>query len=137
MAFQGNAFQRNAFQIPGGSIPKPPDVILLGGKAYAYNSPWNKEKEKQYQEKIRKDKAELEKATASLDEYERKKELVLINKLSANNKIAAESLRLEIKYNQEINRLLQIRALLMHRVKQNEEALILLLMAARRRLRVA
>ena len=137
--FQTTAFQSYAFQVTGTSTPS----ILLGGKDYpnkkqfSYHTPYATEREKKYNEKIRKDKTELQKLDSAVKEFERQKALATKNKVLANKKLAAENLRLEIELANEINRLEQVRVLLMQRIRQNEDALIVLLMMKRRRLRVA
>jgi hypothetical protein len=129
MSFQSNAFQNNAFQIKLAAN----DNGWLGGGAYV--TPYQRH-EQAIKEKIRKEKTELEKLDSVLEEYKRKQEQAARNKLLAQKKAALRLAELENDYLKEINRLMQVRALLMLNIKRNEEALIVILMM-RRRLRAA
>lgn len=128
-AFQSNAFWNKAFQI-GNNDNQP------SGGGYVYHSPSSKA-EQEKRAKIAQEKTELQKVDSVLEEYKRKRELALQAQQVAKRKAAVRLAALERGYLEEIDRLMQVRALLMHRIRQNEESLILLLMMRRRRLKVA
>jgi len=128
--FQIGAYQ-TGFQSSAGAVN---DNI---GGGYTYQHENLRREEERYQKKLARQKTELEKVDSVLAEYEKQKAIAARNKVLANKKLAAENLRRELEYAQEISRLTQVRAMLLQQIKQNEEALILILMFARRRLRVA
>lgn len=124
MSFQSNAFQRNAFQISAAANDNN-----SGG--YTYVKPYDEYLQRQ--EKLRKEKTELQKVESVIAENKRLAELAAKNKLEASKKAAERLARLEAEYLGEINRLTQVRVMLMQRIKQNEEAMIMLLAMKRRR----
>lgn len=125
--FQTFAFQTGAFQYNGAANDN------TGGKkeSYTYQKPYDEYLQRQNQ--LKKQKTELEKVESVIAENKRKAELAAKNKLEASKKAALRLAQLEAEYLAEINRLLQVRALLVQQIKRNEEALILLLMVKRRR----
>lgn len=132
--FQSNAFQRNAFQIVGGTDvvqPTPGD----SRQHDVYITPYQAVKLRQ--EKLRKEKTELEKLDSVLKNIEKKKAVVSESKLLAKKKRALELEQKENEYLQEINRLLVVRSDLMRRINEDEGLLILLMAMKRRRLRAA
>ncbi len=122
--FQGNSFQ-NSFQINGAAN----DNDNSAGWSYVHP---HVERDN-LREKLRREKSELEKVNSVLAEFERKKQLAAQNKLLAQAKAAERLAKLELEYENEINRLLQVRVLLLQRIKQDEEALFLMMMLKRRR----
>jgi hypothetical protein len=67
---------------------------------------------------------------------ENQRKAAILEKSKADAKEAAVIARLaklELEYLNEINRLMQVRAVLLQQIKRNEEAMILLLMLKRRR----
>lgn len=134
--FQTYAFQPYAFQtVVGGS-----QVISGGGRikeGYTYVHPIVEYRQREYERKIKQEKSDLEKLESVLAENKRKAELAAQNKLIASKKAALRLAKLEAEYLEEINRLMQVRAVLMLSIRRNEEALFMLMMMARRRLRMA
>ena len=132
--FQTSAFQSYAFQINGKAAND--NDGLLGGKDYSYQTPYKKELEA----KIRKEKTELQKVDSVLAETERKKQLAALALLAAQEQkkkqAALRLLKLEQEYLEEISRLLAVRAELIQRIRE-DEALLVIMMMKRRRLRVA
>lgn len=126
MSFQANAFQNNAFQI---SLAANDNTA--GKEGYTYVKPYDEYLQRQ--EKLRKEKSELEKVSSVIAENKRLAELAAKNKLEASKKAALRLAKLEAEYLAEINRLTQVRAMLLQRIKRNEEAMIVLLMMKRRR----
>lgn len=135
--FQSGAFMNFSFQTVGvGSNDN--NNGLLGGimtPPYGYRSP-----HKQLREKIRQEKSELQKVESVLKETTRKHQITAKNKLVAEQlekkKRALKLATLENEYLQEIKRLLAVRAELMRRVRE-DEAILIILMMKRRRLRAA
>lgn len=129
--FQGIAFQRIAFQTNGNIA----NDNLLGGKDYSYFTPYQKQREK-----IRKERTELQKLDSVLKETERKKQLAALSLQTAKEQkkkqAAIRLLKLENDLLEEINRLLAVRAELMRRIRE-DEAILVIMMMKRRRLRVA
>lgn len=126
-------FESFAFQTVGSNDNKP--------SGFGYKSPYAEYKEYEYQrEKIRKHKSELEKLEAVLKETERKKALAeqsrLIAEQSKKKAAIIRLLKLEQEFLNEITRLLAVRAMLMQRMLE-DEAILIILMMKRRRLRVA
>lgn len=142
-AFQGNAYQRNAFQIKaqptatGGSGGDKEDAYLPTYQKYLSDE---RQQERQ-REKIRREKTELERLESVLRENERKRALAEQSRLAAKEakklKRAIELEKLEREYLNEINRLLMVRAGILRRIKASEEALIIMIIARKRRLRIA
>lgn len=134
-AFQWNAFQWNAFQI----ARQAGTTGLPGKEPYIYVTPHQKHREEEQKEKIKKSKTELEKLESVLKETERKKALAAESKRLAEQRNtlnrAIELEALEQEYLNEINRLLMVRAEMMRRIRSEEEFLILLIVA-RKRLRI-
>lgn len=133
--FQSYAFQSFAFQTAGN------DNQPAGGGHhgdYYFQTPYQKHKEEiELQERIKREKTELEKLESVLRETERKKQLAAKNKLIAQAKRAEALARMEAAYQEEINRLREIKAQLMRRIKEDESILIMFMVMRRRRLRVA
>ena len=138
IAYQFGAYQAYAYQTLTGN--RAADNNLLGGKDYpsrfSYVTPYSKYREAQYQEKIKRQKTELQKLDSVLEETQRKKELVAKNRAEAKKKAAIRLLELENQYLEEINRLLMVRAELIRRIRE-DEAILIIMMMKRRRLRVA
>jgi len=137
--FQTTAFQSYAFQVAGTGVVQPGDGD--GDKrAYvpSYQRYANEEKQR---EKIRKEKTELEKLESVLREEQRKKSLASESKKLAEerNKLkrAIDLEALEREHLEEINRLLMVRAELIRRIRNDEEVLLILIMARKRRFRIA
>lgn len=133
--FQNFAFQSYAFQIAGNASN---DNGLLGGimtPPYGYHSP-----HKKLEESIRKQKTELQKVDSVLKETERKKAVAAMSLQAAKDQkkkqAAIRLLALENQLLEEINRLLAVRAGIMQRIRE-DEAILIILMMKRRRLRVA
>jgi len=86
------------------------------------------------QEKLKKQKTELQKLDSVLAENQRKAAILEKSKADAKEAaVIARLAKLELEYLNEINRLMQVRAVLLQQIKRNEEAMILLLMLKRRR----
>lgn len=113
------------------------DNEAIGGDGKLYVTPYQQHREEHQREKIRKDKSELQKLESVLRETERKKELAEKARLKAATErrmlVLAQA---EAELLEEINRLLMVRAELIRRIKEDEAILIILIMK-RRRLRVA
>jgi hypothetical protein len=131
--FQNAAFQSYSFQ----TAVIANDNTAPAHKEYnAIRTPNRAEEIEKYQAKIRKEKTELQKLDSVVAEFERKKSILKRSKTEAKeSEVLSRLAKLELQYIQEINRLMQVRAMLLLRIKQDEEALIVLLMQARRRLR--
>jgi len=128
-----SGFQSFAFQTAGND-----NTPTGSGGKEIYVTPYQKYQEEEYRrDKIRKEKTELEKLESVLREAERKKELAARNKLLATERRAIALARAEAEYLAEINRLLMVRADLIRRIKEDEAALIILIVMRRRKLRVA
>ncbi len=128
-------FQIAAFQTGFQSSAGPANDNNVGGYTYQHEN--LRREEERYKKKLKRQKSELEKVNSVLAEYEKQKAIAAKNKILANKKLAAENLRRELEYAQEINRLLQVRALLLQQIRQNEDALIIVLIAIRRRRLIA
>lgn len=142
--FQAGAFMNFAFQTVGQGAN---DNGVLGGKAYpgsedylrkqpfSYIAPWDKRKEE-----LKQKKTELDRVNAVIAENERKQAIAEQSRLQAISlKKKQSALRLETLQNEllnEITRLLAVRDEIMRCIK-NDEAAILLMMMRYRRLRVA
>lgn len=127
--FQSYAFQSYAFQTVVANDNTP-----SAGK-YTYQTPYQRYKI-ELEEKIRKEKTDLQKLDSVLEENRRKAAILEKSKADAVEANVLERLaKLELEYLQEINRLTQVRAMLLLRIRQNEEALIVLLTQMRRRKR--
>lgn len=128
--FQSFAFQNYAFQTA---------VIANDNTAsgkYTYQTPYQRLKIEQLQEKVRREKTELQRLDSVLAENQRKAAILEKSKADAKEAaVIARLAKLELEYLNEINRLMRVRALLLLRIKQNEEAMIVLLAMMRRRLR--
>jgi hypothetical protein len=122
--FQTTAFQSYAFQVAGAAAND-------NSAGWSYTHP-HVERDN-LREKIRREKSELEKLDSVIAENNRKAELAARNKLEAKRAQALRLAQLENEYLSEINRLMQVRALLLQRIKQDEEALFLMMMLRRRR----
>lgn len=124
-------FQSFAFQTVGAAN----DNLGGGGNVYHHHHPYEELKEK-----VRKERSALQKLESVLKETERKKELAAKNKIIAKqNKSKQATIRLaalENEYLQEIIRLLAVRAELIQRIKE-DEAILVIMMMKRRRLRAA
>lgn len=133
--FQAGAFMDFAFQTVGTGSN---DNGLLGGimtPPYGYHSP-----HKKLQESIAKQKSELQKVGSVLKEVERKRLVAEQSRIAAEQtkKIAATKRLLQAEQDlfEEINRLLAVRAGIIQRIRE-DEAILIILMMKRRRLRVA
>lgn len=128
-------FMNYAFQTVGTGSN---DNGLLGGimtVPYGYQTP-----HKKLEESIRQQKTQLQKVDSVLAETERKKQLAAISLASAKEQkkkqAAIRLLALENQLLEEINRLLAVRVGIIQRIKE-DEAILVILMMKRRRLRVA
>jgi len=131
IAYQIGSYQAYAYQTIGYN-----PTIYQGG--HYYQTPYQKHREEiELQECVRKEKTELERLESVLKETERKKELAAKNKLIAQAKRAEALARIEAAYQEEINRLREIKAQLMRRIKEDESILIIFMVMKRRKLRVA
>ena len=122
MAFQRSAFQSNAFQ-----INDTEDNGWLGGYIPAHQA-YTEEKQR---EKIAQARAELSRVNEELAEAERNKELAQ-RKARKKAALAALQARLEA----EISRLRIERIGLMRRIDE-EEAILIMMVISRKRLRAA
>lgn len=129
-------FMNYSFQTVGTGASN--DNGLLGGimtPPYGYHSP-----HKKLQEAIRKQKTELQKVNSVIKETERKKALAALSLQAAKDQkkkqAAMRLLQLEQDLFEEINRLLAVRVGIIQRIKE-DEAILIILMMKRRRLRVA
>lgn len=128
--FQKNAFQANAFQYGNPTVVTTPDSGGLS--TYSYHPEYQQAVQ---QQKIKREKTELQKLESVLSEYQRRESLA-----AESLRIAEESERnrlIEIQNNliSEINRLLMVKAEMMARVKRSEEELLLMVALRRKRLR--
>jgi len=127
-AFQTSAYQWNAYQIAIGTVAEE----TVGDDSYVYLP-------SQQQEKIKRKKNDLDRLESVLAETERKKALATESKKLANetNKLkrALELESLEREYLNEINRLFMVRADLIRRIRSDEELLVIMILARKRRLR--
>ena len=128
--YQFGAFQAYAYQTATN------DNEVTGG-GYTYEHESLRRAEEKYKKKLKKEKSELEKVNSVISLYEKQKVEAAKQKVLANKKLAAEAKRKELELLNEINRLLQVRAMLLRNIRQNEEALIIILISLRRRLRAA
>ena len=133
--FQSAAFQSIAFQ----TVTAVNDNEPKGGNDHHhYQTPYQKHRQEiELEEKVNREKTELERLENVLREVERKKELAAKNKLIAQAKRAEALARMEAAYQEEINRLRAIKADLMRRIKEDESILIIFMVMRKRRLRVA
>ena len=122
--FQTFAFQSNAYQTAGTAAND-------NSAGWGYTHP-HVEREN-LRAKIRREKSELEKLESVIAENRRKADLAAQNKLLAKKQAALRLAALENEYLTEINRLMQVRAMLLLRIRQDEEALFLMMMLKRRR----
>jgi hypothetical protein len=126
-AFQTNAFWNQAFQ-----IARTADTGLLGGKDYSYVRPHDKHREEEYQrKKIADAKAKLRRVEEELADAEARK---LEAQANAKRKAALKAAALQAQLEEEISRLRNERVWLM-RLIDEEEALLIIKMIGRRRLR--
>ncbi len=121
--FQSNSFQSNAYQMQSAANDN--------SAGWTYTHP-HVERDN-LREKIRREKTELQKIDSVIAENQRKADIAAKSKLEAKQAQALRLAKAENEYLEEINRLMQVRAWLLQRIKRNEEALILLLMTKRRR----
>lgn len=137
--FQSTAFQSFAFQTVGNTVVQPGDS---GDEKQTYVPQYQRyANEERQRQKIRRDKTELERLESVLKETERKKELASESKRIAeeNNKLqrAIQLEKSEREYLEEINRLIMVKADLIRRIRRDEESLLIIIMARKRRLRFA
>jgi hypothetical protein len=132
--FQSSAFQSVAFQVAG--IGKGTPQSSVSGFGYDGRTPYRKFQDEEYQKnKIKAEKTELQKVEAVLSENYRKAGLAANNAKIANNKNALRLNALEKEIRDEIARLLMVRNGIIERVRQNDEALIMMMIANRKKLR--
>lgn len=124
--FQTFAFSSGAYQYNG--------IAVNDNTGKGYNTSYSNYSVLKRQQEIRKEKTELQKVESVIAENKRLADLAARNKLEASKKAALRLAQLEAEYLAEINRLMQVRAMLLQRIKQNEDALIALLMLKRRRI---
>jgi hypothetical protein len=123
-------FMSLAFQTVSANDNKP-------SNAGDHVRPYDRYKEQEYQERIKREKTELERLDSVLAENRRKAELAARNKqIAASERRAIALARAEAEYLAEINRLLMVRADLIRRIRE-DEAILVIMMMKRRRLRVA
>jgi DNA polymerase III delta prime subunit len=122
--FQSNSFQSFAFQTTGNATND-------NTAGWSYTHP-HVDRDN-LREKIRREKSELQKLDSVIVENQRRAELAKKAKEAAKQKRALELAIQENQFLEEINRLMQVRALLLQRIKQDEEALFLMMMLRRRR----
>ena len=132
--FQKNAFQLTAFQTGPISNEAP---SYVGDGRYTYVNPYQKYRSEEHQrEKVRKEKSDLERLNSVLEENRRKAALAAESKkIALDKKNKARLKKLEQEYQDEIARLLMVRAELIRRVRQSEELLICMMAMKRKRLR--
>lgn len=107
----------------------------VSGFGYKFPNPYREHKDAEYRrEKARKQQAELKRVDDELAEAEREKQKLATLK-KAKKKAAEERAALLLSLEQEISRLRTERIWLMRRIEE-EEALLVLSVASRRRLRL-
>ncbi len=135
--FQSNAFQSNAFQIVHNAIAT---AGSSGDEKYIYATQYQLLQSRQH-EKIKAVKTDLSRVDSVLEETKRKKLLIEESgKLAKQRNALKRSIELEAlekEYLTEINRLLMVRAGLIRRIRAEEEALIVMIVARNRKLRFA
>jgi hypothetical protein len=102
----------------------------LGGYVYQPNY-----REEQQKKQIKKTKSEIEKLDSVLSEYQRRQLLAEESLSIAQEKERLRLLKAQNELIEEINRLLMVKAELMARKKREEQALVILMIASRRKLR--
>lgn len=137
--FQSNAFQSNAFQIIRNAVSI---VGSSGNEKYTYATPYQILQSPQAQrDKIKAVKTDLARVDSVLEETTRKKLLAEESrKLAKQRNALKRSIELEAlerEYLNEINRLLMVRADLIRRIRADEEILVVMIMARKRRFRFA
>jgi hypothetical protein len=109
---------------------QPPAVEDTGGYVYQPNY-----REEQQKKQIKKTKSEIEKLDSVLSEYQRRQLLAEESLSIAQEKERLRLLKAQNELIEEINRLLMVKAELMARKKREEQALVILMIASRRKLR--
>lgn len=133
-AFQASGFQLNAFQIIPTTVVVEEPAAVPTVHIYPYERYREEERKR---EELRREKTELERLKAVLEENERKKRLAMESQIAARTQKDRNRLaKLEAEYLEEINRLLAVRDMLMRRHKRNQAALLVIMAAKRRRLRI-
>lgn len=139
-AFQSNAFQSNAFQIKRSrqNVEQPTG---RPGEAYTYVAPYQIYKSEEFQrEKIEKAKNDLYRIDKVIEENKRKNVLIADSRRIAEERKStqriAELTALQNEYLNEIGRLLMVRDGLLLRIRREEDFLVILIMARKRRFRV-
>jgi len=132
-AFQWNAFQWNAYQIAR-AVVTPTGGSDEGREAYL--SSYERMLLRDQKAKIKKTKTDLEKLESVLKETERRKALAAESaELARKRKSLTRAIELEAAeadFLSEINRLLMVRAELVRRVRAEEDAFMLMMMARKR-----
>ncbi len=121
-------FQLVAFQtVVGKGEPQ-----AAGGTPYIYNPSYQQAVQEQ---KVKREKSELQKLESVLSEYQRREALALESLMLAEESERSRLLEIQNNLLSEINRLLMVKAEMMARVKRSEEMLILMIAMRRKRLR--
>lgn len=121
-------FQSVAFQTVvglGGAQPT--------GHGYSYQTPYQRHRIAEQEERIKQQKTDLQKVESVIQEYERRKEITADSLARVSSK--RQEARLLTAQNElisEISRLLEVRAELMAKLRQEEDALILMLIFQRK-----
>lgn len=122
-AFWAKQFWHGQFQVStSGNTPPEPDDGLLGGGGYVPGH--QKHREELQRNKLAEKQAKLNALNEELAERQRL--------LDAQAKEDAEQAAIEAMLQEEIRRLRIERALLMHRINEEETILVLLIMARKR-----
>lgn len=130
MAFQLSGFQRNAFQ------ENLQVSAVVGDDTRRSYVPSYQMAATESEKQLKRQKSELEKLQSVLAENERRKQLAAESKAKADAANAQRLAALELEYELEINRLLAIRTDLLARIRENEEAIVMMAIAKRKRLRI-
>ena len=109
---------------------QPPAVEDTGGYVYQPNY-----RDEQQKKQIKKTKSEIEKLDSVLSEYQRRQLLAEESLSIAQEKERLRLLKAQNELIEEINRLLMVKADLVARKKREEQALVILMIASRRKLR--
>lgn len=128
MAFQLSAFQRSAFQIGYRAQQETPPS---GGHPDYIYSTHRLRREFEYKNKIVEEKRELERLKIEIAEAESKR--LIAEKAKVKKNAAKKLAALQAQLEREINRLSILQAALIQRIKEDEAALVILLVARRRR----
>lgn len=133
--FQTSGYQRNAYQIVTSSVAPADERVLPGAYKGPYIRPYEKQREIEYQQrKIAAERSKLQEVEKKLAEAAQRQEEKRLEQLKLKKKAAERLAIIQATLEEEIVQLRILRAGMIQRINE-EEGLLVLMLAAKRRLR--